>query len=582
MRSVILGPMTRNRRTVGLLAAAFILACRPTPNIAQEPPAAPELWVWQISSIHNPPGLEAAKQAIGQAKAAGYNGMAFWNVNAILIGSPGSDDPQGVYLKQALDYAESNGMKTAVITAPFGYSNEVLVEHPEWAEPQRVNGTRFKVDASGHTLQIVDSSAGLSDPGFEDGKGAWLGKQDKGVAIDKSVFHSGAGAGVVRDAPGQGRFTQALKLTPWRQYHLRLFVRTQDYKGDAPTVAVLDAGNAEKTRFSANIEMQPTQDWREFNGAFNSQDSSQVTLYFGEWGSNSGAVWFDDVTVEETALVHLIRREGAPFRLYDPATGTTFEEGKDYGPVGSPKPLGEPFGAYQPPPAVNLPPSTALKPGQIVAIDSYSAQPIVPPTEFGMCLTAAGVDKWVKENARKITAAIPKNTAVFFQYDEMRHMNSCALCKAKQMTAGELLAWHVGETIKLYQSLRLGAPLYVWSDMFDPFHNAHDNYFLVEGDLAGSWKGVPSSVVVMNWNPEKPKESLRWFGGLNSKQPVAYRQIIAGTERPEAAIERLKAAAGVPGILGVMYTAWGGDYSRLSVFAQAVNQAWPEYQASLR
>ena len=30
----------------------------------------------------------------------------------------------------------------------------------------------------------------------------------------------------------------------------------------------------------------------------------------------------------------------------------------------------------------------------------------------------------------------------------------------------------------------------VWSDMFDPNHNAVDDYYLVNGTLAGSWEGL--------------------------------------------------------------------------------------------
>jgi hypothetical protein len=573
--------VTRNRRVVGFAIAAFVLACRPTPNVAQSPPAAPELWVWQYSHLNNPGGVDAVKKALDASKALGYTGMAFWDVSAVMITSPNWGDPEGIYLKQALSYAESKGMKTAVITAPFGYSNEVLVEHPDWAEAQRVVGTRFKVDGSGRTLEVVDSFTGLADAGFEDGKGTWLSKGDRGAAIDKSVFHSGTASGVIRDAPADARFTQALKVTPWRQYRIRLFAKTQNYKGDAPTITVLDAGNADKVRFSAYVDIQPTQDWVEFNAVFNSQDSTDARLYFGEWGGSTGSVWFDDVEIHETAMVHLIRRAGAPFRVYDPESGKDFEEGKDYTAVTVPKPLGEPFGSYQPPPVITLARTTSFKPGQTVAVDSYAVQPIIPPTEYGMCLTDAGVQKWLLENAKRVTATIPQSTGIFLQYDEMRHANSCASCKAKGMTAGQLVASHVSDAIKLYQSLRPPAPIYVWSDMFDPLHNAHDNYFLVEGDLAGAWNGLPSNVVVMNWNGVTPKESLSWFAGGNSKQPVAYRQIIAGTDRPEPMKVRLKAAAGIPGIIGVMYTAWGQDYSRLKAFADAVKDGWPEYQASL-
>ena len=35
-------------------------------------------------------------------------------------------------------------------------------------------------------------------------------------------------------------------------------------------------------------------------------------------------------------------------------------------------------------------------------------------------------------------------------------------------------------------------PLYIWSDMFDPGHNAHDHFYEVEGTIAGSWIGLKS------------------------------------------------------------------------------------------
>ncbi len=550
------------------------------PRNTQNSPASPELWVWQWANLHNSEGVAAAIAAIDTAAAAGYNGVAFWDVGAQMINVPKWVDPQGDFLKIPVQYAESKGMKVSVGVAPFGYSNEVLESEPDLAEAQRVLGSPFEVSGDGRSLKMTGSPVEVRDAGFEDGE-SWLRKRDPGTSIDRAVAHGGRSSAAIHDAPGDARFVQALKLTPWRQYHLRVFVKTKDFHGESPAALVLDSGNTDEVRLTSSVEMKPTQDWTELNAAFNSQDSTSALLYLGAWGGSRGSAWFDDVEVNETAMVHLIRRDGAPFRVYDPRNGTTFEEGKDYAPVALAKPLGVPFGSYQDPPEIALPATTALKPGERVAIDSYSAQPIVPPTEFGMCLTAAGVQKYMAENAERLTAALPASTGFFMQYDEMRNLNSCASCRAKGMTAGELLAWHVGETIQLYRARRPDARMYVWSDMFDPFHNAHDHYFLAEGSLAGSWKGLPADVIVMNWNPEKLKQSYGWFGGMNSRQRVAYRQIISGSDDGVTAAARLKSAAGVPGIIGVMYTTWGPDYSRLKDFAGAVKGAWAGYLASL-
>jgi len=153
------------------------------------------------------------------------------------------------------------------------------------------------------------------------------------------------------------------------------------------------------------------------------------------------------------------------------------------------------------------------------------------------------------------------------------------------MSAGQLLGWHVTQTYNMYQSLAPGAAMYAWSDMFDPFHNAIPNYYYVEGNIAGSWTGLPSNVTIMNWNLWDLKNSLTWFAGKNSQQPTRFRQIIAGYydtgDGAAAATAELSAAQGIPGVAGLMYTSWVPDYSQMQAFATAAKNSWPSYLASL-
>ncbi len=153
------------------------------------------------------------------------------------------------------------------------------------------------------------------------------------------------------------------------------------------------------------------------------------------------------------------------------------------------------------------------------------------------------------------------------------------------MTPGELLAWSLPKTREIYQAALPGASFWVWSDMFDPSHNAHANYYYAEGSFAGSWKGIPTDVSVLNWNLGQLKRSLTWFSGLNPEQPIPHSQIIAGFyDNPDAegeARRELREAAGIPGIRGLMYTTWTDNYSKLQAFADTVRSAWPGYKASL-
>jgi uncharacterized repeat protein (TIGR01451 family) len=121
--------------------------------------------------------------------------------------------------------------------------------------------------------------------------------------------------------------------------------------------------------------------------------------------------------------------------------------------------------------------------------------------------------------------------------------------------------------------------------MFDPWHNAIDNYYFVEGNIAGSWAGLPAGVTILNWNLSNLQNSLTWFSGLNAQQPVPYRQIIAGYydsgDGAAAAAQELEQARGIPGVAGLMYTTWNPDYSQLQAFAVAAKSNWAGYLASV-
>src|SRR5262245_2388365 len=147
-------------------------------------------------------------------------------------------------------------------------------------------------------------------------------------------------------------------------------------------------------------------------------------------------------------------------------------------------------------------------------------------------------------------------------HDEIRVWNQCAACEAKKQTAGQLLADNVRACTKIIREVRPGARIYVWSDMFDPNHNAHDNYYLVRGDFAKSWEGLDKDVTIVPWYFEKRAESLKFFAGRG------HRQVIAGyyDSNPANVREWLKAAAPYPGVEAIMYTTWQNNYRDMETF----------------
>jgi hypothetical protein len=550
--------------------------------------SSPVLWYWQNAypqSLADVSGIEAQ---IDQAFSYGYTGVAFWSGTFGLMGSTVHPPNNVSYVQQLVSYAQSKGMQTMGSTAAYGYSDDTLTNNPNWAEGEHITGSRFTVNASKTALVPVNSFGGLANPGFESGMTGWFSYNDPNMGIDGTVAHSGNASGYITNASGDSRFQQTLNVIPWRQYHARMWIKSANFDGFSQ-IEVLDPSTGIQS-FAIGIGQPSTLDWSAVDFTFNSRGSAQLSMMFGVWGGSTGTIWFDDVFIEETSLIYVLRRSGTPLQAYDPANpNTVYKEGIDFNPVADPQlASGVPYpfnNFYHTPGTVTLPATTSLQPGQEVAIDYYAVQPAQVGDDVGVCLTEPGAQNWQQQNAQAIVSNMPTGMSFLLAYDEMRHMNSCAICKAKNLTPGQLLASHVTNTYNLFHSLAPSASYYIWSDMFDPYHNAVNNYYFVEGDIAGSWTGVPSNVTIMNWNIWNLTNSLTWFSGRNSQQPTSFKQVIAGYydsgDGAAAATLELQQAAAIPGVTGLMYTTWLSDYSQLQQFAAAAKANWSAYLASI-
>ncbi len=543
-----------------------------------------ELWYQQHSYLTSPQAVQQVEATISQAAAAGYTGVALWDSSLNDVNLPSWNL---TYLQQVIAFARSKGMKVMPTVFPYGYSNDILNQNPNLAEGQHVTGTRFQVNSAGNALNVVSSFPGFQNPGFESGQSAWFSYWDAGVSLDTNTAHSGSASALISNPPMNARLYQQVNVTPWRQYHFRIWARTQGFT-NSPSVYIMDSNDWNAQRLNAPIPTAQTQDWTAYDFTLNSASSTSLSILLGEWGGASGNLWVDDILLEETGLVYVIRRGGTPLKVYDPNnTSTVFNEGSDINAISDPEVAPGGFGDHwHTPPTVTLPSGTRLRPGQVVAMDYYAVVPIYG-SEVGMCLTDPDVLNYLQANATALSTLFPGGTPYALGYDEMRHMNSCALCKQKNMTTGQLLAWNVQQSVSTFQNVAPSSPLYFWGDMFDPNMNAHGDYYLVEGDITGSWTGLPSNATILNWNLGNLATSLRFFAGQTAQQTRPFRQVIAGFYDPgdnngaNAASSEMQQAMGIPGVAGLYYTTWQDNYSQLGTFAAAAKAAWPAYVASV-
>jgi hypothetical protein len=155
-------------------------------------------------------------------------------------------------------------------------------------------------------------------------------------------------------------------------------------------------------------------------------------------------------------------------------------------------------------------------------------------------------------------------------HDELRVMNQCALCQSRKLTPGQILADNVRKCAKMIRDLRPDAEIWVWNDMFDPMHNAvPSGYYVVNGPLTDSWKGLDKDVGIMNWHGGLEGKNCQFFADLGLKQMLSG--YYDDDENGAGIAKWLANTKQAKGIVGAMYTTWADKYDAMEAWAE---KAW--------
>ena len=166
--------------------------------------------------------------------------------------------------------------------------------------------------------------------------------------------------------------------------------------------------------------------------------------------------------------------------------------------------------------------------------------------------------------ARLLAEHLP-STTFLLATDEVRAGGSCAACKGRDM--GKLLGESITRQADILRRHTPGARLAIWSDMLDPHHNAHGDYYLVEGDFTGSWDHVPDDLLIAVWGGAPCEDSLRFFADRGSPTLIAsyYDANDLSSVR-----QWMDAARTTDHVAGYMYTTWQRKYGLLEDFGALV------------
>jgi hypothetical protein len=535
----------------------FLTWLKPSPNADAAQDSATsrvqKRWLFVWRDLSKAEEVERMIARFPSARDAGYNGVVFSrNVNPAEVG-------------KLVASAKQNALDLVAIVMGGAHDRN-------YAEGVLVQDALFVVHDWAATLQ-PDNPTRLLNCDFEAAAGnhfkGWTMQDDEGVTTfaDHEVVHGGKTSlrmeNIGKNQYGHCRLAQPLKLQPHRQYHISFWVKTQELSPADAEVKVLTA-DAQRSICFQSFRAERTQDWKRYDLVFNSLDNREGRLYLGCWSGKRGKLWWDDLSVEEIGLVNVLRRPGCPVTVRG-EDGTLYEEERDFKRVVDP--VLNPWHAWHEAPLIKLTSSSRIKDGAKLRV-SYYHPIIVYEDRVTSCLSEPKIfEDWREEVQQADQLFHP--AAFLMSHDELRVMNQCALCQSKHLTPGELLAWNVKQAAQIIRGMRPDAEIWVWSDMFDPQHNAVEHYYAVNGPLTGSWKGLDPGIGIVNWHGGLKGKNCQFFADLGLKQ------ILSGyydsDEDGSGIAEWQRNTQNVPGIVGAMYTTWEDKYGAMDAWAE---KAW--------
>ncbi len=548
-------------------AGAVALALLASSALLAEP--LPWRWVYVSRNLTRDQDVTDIEAIVNTAADHGLNGM-------VLTGAFDSldlrDEAYFARLEQVKAICAPRNIEIIPILFSAGYGGGVLGHNRNLAAGLPVKDALFEVQG-GEARLVPDPPVAVVNGDFE----AFTGNQMAGYQfhdeagvlsfVDTAVFHSGAASlrfeDVGRNQHGHGRVMQAVTAAPHRQYRVRVWLRTEDLQPASSLNVQVYAGD--RAIASRRPSMKPTQDWTEWTLQFNSLDAEEVRLYVGMWGGKTGRLWVDDLSLEEIGPLNILHRPGTPMTVTRADTGEACEAGKDYEP-----PVDEQLLRSEPshePPVMTIPADSRLKDGDRVRVSYYHGV-VIGDGQVSICMSEPEVYEIWETQSRLLHEHLAP-TKFLLSMDEIRAGGSCAACKARNMTMGEILGDCLTKQMALLRKHNPGCEVLCWSDMLDPNHNAHGDYYMVDGDFTGSWEHIPQDLILACWYYDKRDLSLPFFSerGFHTLGAAYYD----GDDLTNCQ-GWLESLSHTPNAVGIMYTTCRNNYDLLGGFGDLVSR----------
>lgn len=548
----------------------LILVLLPTALVAASPATAgqyPDRFVWVFGwSLADDTDVVEINQVLESAARHGINGAV------LSAGLDALSDRSPAYFRRLGEVEKTcQRLKLELIPAIFsvGYGSPALSFNRMLAEGIPVTDASFQVKEFQAGF-VPDASVKLANPSFEEVsrnrfKGYDFHDQPGEISFaDTAVKHSGKTSlrmeNFTANPHGHGRVMQEIHVRPHRCYRVSVWVKTEDLQ-PAHAFQIMALANGRELA-PRGFDVRGTSDWQKLSMLVNSLDCDKINLYAGVWGGKSGRFWLDDFCIEEVGPLNVLRRPGTPVTVKSGDGQIAFEENKDFAPLEDKQ-----FNFYhtdRPSPLLRILPHGRIHDGQKLLVSWYHPM-VVHSSQVTVCMGEPELYEIFDREAKALAEHLHPRR-VLLNMDEIRMGGTCRACEGKDM--GRLLGECITREVEIVRKHIPGCQVYTWSDMLDPNHNAHGNYYLVKGSFADSWKHVPRDLRMAVWGGTVREKSLKFF------QDEGFDMLVAcyyDADNLDDVKGWLTAAQPNPKVRGFMYTPWQKKYQLLPAFGDTIS-----------
>jgi hypothetical protein len=529
----------------------------------------PHRWVFVSRSLRKDADVQDINSIVRTGSQHGLNGMV------LSAGLDRLDMQPLAYMRrlgQVRQICEQHNVEIIPNIFSVGYGSSVLASDRNLAAAIPVRDALFVVD-SGRASLLEDPDVKIVNPGFEQHVGdrcagyRFHDKPGQVSFVDKRVFKSGMASlrfeNFGKDKYGLARLLQEVQVQPHRCYRVSCSIKTERFEpASSLKMAVMGADGRNLAPWDPRIPA--TTAWRKVVMGFNSLHYDRVRVYVGAWGGKSGRFWVDDLSIEEVGLLNVLRRPGTPITVRDEATNTVYSEGRDFARIEDPR-LSFRFDRSSIP--IRVLRAGRIKHGQRLRVSYYHGM-AVNRGQVTVCMSEPKLYEIWRKRARLIHRYLaPKR--YLLSMDEIRAGGACRACKSRNMSMAQILGDCITRQVALIREANPDAEVLIWSDMLDPNHNAHGNYWLVDGDFTGSWEYVPKDLVIVCWYYKKRNESLKFFSSLGFRTVAGAYYDGDTLDNPKGWLQALRRT---PKATGIVYTTWRNKYELLAPFGDLVSR----------